>query len=54
MHFGYMNVILLCSDKRHFSVTHVAIFRVVSVSIKILVSPRTQTLVSARIKNIFI
>jgi len=33
MQFGFMNVILLCSDNRHVSVTHVAIFRVVSASI---------------------
>jgi hypothetical protein len=50
MHFGCMNVILLYSDKRHVSATHVAIFRMVSASIQILVSARTQTLVSARIQ----
>jgi len=33
MHFGFMNVILLCSDHRHVSVTHVAIFRVASASL---------------------
>jgi len=38
MQFGFMNVILLHSDHRHVSATHVVIFRVVS----------------ARIQNIFI
>jgi hypothetical protein len=32
MHLGYVNVILLCSDNRHVSATHVANFRVVSAS----------------------
>jgi hypothetical protein len=32
MHFGFINVILLHSDNRHVSVTHVANFRVVSAS----------------------
>ena len=32
MHFGYVNVIILCTDKRHVSATHVAKFRVVSAS----------------------
>jgi hypothetical protein len=34
MHFGYMNVILLCSYNIHVSTTHVAIFRVVRVKCK--------------------
>jgi len=38
MRFGFMNVILLHSDHRHVSATHVVIFRVVS----------------SRIQNIFI
>jgi len=32
MHFGHMNVILLCSDHRHVLATHVANFRVVNAS----------------------
>jgi hypothetical protein len=32
MHFGYVNVILLCSDHRHVSATRVANFRVVRAS----------------------
>jgi hypothetical protein len=35
MHFGCMNVILLYSDHRHVSVTHDAIFRVVSERLQI-------------------
>ena len=32
MQFGYVNEILLCSDHRHVSATHVINFRVVSAS----------------------
>jgi hypothetical protein len=35
MHFGFMNVIVLCGEYRHVSATHVAIFRVVSTIIQI-------------------
>jgi len=34
MHFAFMNVILLYSNHRHVSATHVAIFRVVSARIQ--------------------
>jgi hypothetical protein len=50
MPFGFMKVILLYSDNRHVSATHVVIFRVVSASIQKLISARTQTLVSARMQ----
>jgi len=35
MNFGFMNVILLYSDLRHASATHVVIFRMVSARIQI-------------------
>jgi len=34
MHFGFMNVILLYSEHRHVSDTHVHIFKVVSARIQ--------------------
>jgi len=37
MHFGFMNVILLYSDRRHVSATHVAVFRVASARIHSIV-----------------
>jgi len=35
MHFGFMNVILLYSDHRHVSATHMAIFRLVGAKIQL-------------------
>jgi len=35
MHFGFMNIILLHSNHRHVSATHVGIFGVVSARIQI-------------------
>jgi len=37
MHFGFMRIILLYSDHRHVSTTHVTIFRVVSARIQIYI-----------------
>jgi hypothetical protein len=37
MHFGFMKLILLYSDYRHVSATHVEIFRVVSARIQIYI-----------------
>jgi len=37
MYLSFINVIILHSDRRHVSVTHVAIFRVVSARIQIYI-----------------
>jgi hypothetical protein len=48
MNFGFMNVILLYSDLRHVSATHVAIFRVVNTRTQIRIYFNTNTYILCR------
>jgi hypothetical protein len=43
MRFGFMNVILLCSDHRHVSATHVAIKNVARARIQIYLQSGSLT-----------